>query len=183
MDFNLLDDVLPERDALSAQELRALLRAEPVRRLGPLVEYAYVQAEHGESLLSPEDLPASPVVQAFLRARAWRDFSKVPVPTSTHAEESECCWVPPTSDAFDHPCWKAFRMRLQDAGGMASGGREAWAYTGPHGAVAIHGGRGGEITGPGGREMAERRSGSIPVCGFRRLWIGPFPRCQINGDA
>jgi anti-sigma regulatory factor (Ser/Thr protein kinase) len=115
MDFDLIDDVLPERDAFNEKELKAVLVSRPALRIGPLVEYAYLQAQDLGALPSLEDLPSSAVLLAFCRARAWKHFSNVPVDTSIQARGREFCWVPATPEAFGCPCWKAFRKRFQDA--------------------------------------------------------------------
>lgn len=114
MNFAILDDVLPDMQELTTQTLQRALRSTPICQIGPVVEYAFVQASFPQVLPALTTWHHSLIIEAYL-GLIRSGNGHLPTSASPYAQEVEFAWAPSTRQAFANPAWVAFRKRFQDA--------------------------------------------------------------------
>lgn len=115
MEFEQIDDILWDSESVETNVIEEVMFAEPVNRIGPLVEYSYIQSSLEDSL--PAFVPAHPtkITNEFFRIQGYSKFDDVCPNTSTDADDAEFHPTPTCAAEFTSPSWRGFRRRLQDA--------------------------------------------------------------------
>lgn len=110
LSFEFLEDVM----ALSSEASEELISQAKIRRIGPLVEYVYHNANVVARLESKRH---SSTVKSLAEVLTAAKLSRFHPSLSFEASTAvEFCFTPHTEDEIDDPRWVAFCKRLMDAG-------------------------------------------------------------------